>query len=73
MNGTSDKTALVQAAEDFLAAAKAFNGDDVMARAGLMKQADHLRLLVEDPFGTIMRQWDVVRWRAIENTWLTLC
>jgi hypothetical protein len=51
---------LVKAAEEFLAAAKIFNGEPD-ARAALVKQADNLRYYAEDGFGTIFRQWDHVR------------
>lgn len=54
-----DNAALVKAAEDFLAAAKSFNGDPI-ARMSLTRQADNLRLQAEDGMGTIMRQWDQV-------------
>lgn len=59
MGQVTDNTALIKAAEDFLAAAKNFNGDPV-ARAGLMKQADNLRWYSEDAGGTLFRQWDSV-------------
>lgn len=59
MDQVTDNTALIQAAEDFLVAAKAFDGDPV-ARAGLMKQADNLRWYSEDAGGTLFRQWDSV-------------
>ena len=55
----SDNSALVKAAEEFLVAAKAFDGNPV-SRMALTKQADNLRYQAEDPFGTIMRQWDQV-------------
>lgn len=56
---TDTNNALVRAAEDFLAAAKGFNGDP-LARMALVKQADNLRYQAEDGFGTIMRQFDQV-------------
>lgn len=54
-----DNSALVEAAEQFLAAAKKFDGDPI-ARMRLTKHADNLRYQAEDGFGTIMRQWDQV-------------
>lgn len=59
MDRTTEKAVLVKAAEDFLAAAKNFDGNP-LARAALMKQADNLRYYSEDSFGTILRQWDSV-------------
>lgn len=60
---TSSNADLVKAAEDFLAAAQSFNGDP-MARMGLVKQADNLRIHAEDGFGSILRQWDNVPTRT---------
>lgn len=60
MANPNDKATLVKAAEEFLAAAKSFDGDPG-ARAALTKQADNLRYYSEDGFGTILRQWDSVR------------
>ena len=54
-----EKATLVKAAEDFLSAAKSFDGDPI-ARMSLMKQADNLRYYSEDAIGTITRQWDSV-------------
>ncbi|KAK3686895.1 hypothetical protein LTR37_019337, partial [Vermiconidia calcicola] len=59
MDQDEGKAALVKAAEEFLAAAKSFDGDQ-LARMSLTKQADNLRYLSEDAFGTIYRQWDSV-------------
>ena len=59
MAQVTENTALVKAAEDFLAAAKGFNGDPI-ARTELMKQADNLRYYSEDAGGTLFRQWDTV-------------
>ena len=60
MGQDTDNTALIKAAEDFLTAAKRFDGDPV-ARADLTKQADNLRWYSEDAGGTLFRQWDAVR------------
>ncbi|GAB7365133.1 hypothetical protein MBLNU230_g6222t1 [Neophaeotheca triangularis] len=59
-------SALVEAAEKFLAAAKKFDGDP-LERMALTKQADNLRYHAEDGFGTIMRQWDQVHLTAALN------
>jgi len=52
-----DNFELVKAAEEFLASAKAFDGNPI-ARMGLAKQADNLRYHAEDGLGTMLRQWD---------------
>lgn len=54
-----DNTTLVKTAEQFLAAAKGFNGDP-NERMKLVKQANNLRIQSEDGFGSILRQWDQV-------------
>lgn len=59
MDLATEKAVLVKAAEEFLAAAKKFDGSP-LARTALMKQADNLRYYSEDAFGTILRQWDSV-------------
>lgn len=67
-----DNTALVNAAEEFLAAAKSFDGNPI-ARMDLTRQANNLRIQSEDGFGTIIRQWDQVG--AVQDgvigAWLT--
>ncbi|KAF2763086.1 o-methyltransferas-like protein [Pseudovirgaria hyperparasitica] len=57
---------LVAAAEDFLAAAKAFNGEP-MGQMALVKKADKLRYLSEGPRDTIFRQWDTIHLTAAIN------
>ena len=47
MDLTQEKALLIKAAEDFLAAAKKFNGNP-KDRVTLMNQADNLRFLSED-------------------------
>ena len=59
MDPATDKTALIKAAEDFLATAKKFDGDPV-ARTELTKKADDLRRYSEDAGGALFRQWDTV-------------
>ena len=60
MKESLNNARLVKAAEDFLTAAKSFNGDP-LARAELVKQADNLRYFAEDGMGTILRQLEQVR------------
>jgi pyridoxine/pyridoxamine 5'-phosphate oxidase len=57
---------LVQAAEAFTVAAKSFNGEP-SAQMKLLKQADELRLMLETPLDTVMRQWELVSGLAIST------
>lgn len=66
MGSTFDNSALVAAAEEFLAAAKSFNGEDGR-RVDLMKQAYALRYHVEDARGMLFRHWEAV---SECNLWL---
>ena len=59
MSPATDNSALVKAAEDFLAAAKSFKGDPG-ARTNLMWKANNCRFFAEDAGGTMFRQWDTV-------------
>lgn len=59
MDGATEKAALIEAAEEFLAAAKKFDGDPI-DRTELTKKADNLRWYSEDAGGALFRQWDTV-------------
>lgn len=59
MDLTDEKAAIIKAAEDFLAAAKKFDGDPIL-RTELTKKADNLRWYSEDAGGALFRQWDTV-------------
>jgi hypothetical protein len=50
---------LIQAAEAFALAVKNFDGDP-SEQMKLLKQADKLRILVETPLDTVMKQWEMV-------------
>jgi hypothetical protein len=54
-----NKAQLVQAAEAFAAAVNNFDGD-ASEQTKLLKQADKLRFLLETPFDTVMKQWELV-------------
>ncbi|KAI9708755.1 MAG: hypothetical protein M1820_003710 [Bogoriella megaspora] len=56
--GNSTNTDVVHAAEQLLAAAKAYDNGDVAAKMGLLNQVGKFRFLVEGPMEVIMRQWD---------------
>lgn len=49
---------LIAAASEFAEAVKAFDGDPVAQRQ-LVKEADRLRILLENPMDALMRMWDV--------------
>lgn len=59
MAAPGHKAELIEAAENFAAAVKNFNGDP-SEQMKLLKQADKLRFLVETPLDTVMRQWETV-------------
>ncbi len=67
MGQETDNTALVKEAEDFLAAAKSFDGN-YLKRIDLTRRANNLRWLSEDAGGTLFRQWDTVsqKLKAVE-------
>ncbi|KAF8860842.1 S-adenosyl-L-methionine-dependent methyltransferase [Acephala macrosclerotiorum] len=48
---------LIKAAEDFAAAVKQFDGNQ-NEQMRLLKEADKLRFLLENPFDRIMKQWE---------------
>ncbi|KAL9088291.1 MAG: hypothetical protein Q9165_006215 [Trypethelium subeluteriae] len=52
-----DNTELVKTAEQLLAAAKDYKGDQ-LAKMNLLRQTDKFRFLTEGPMDTILRQWD---------------
>lgn len=49
---------LIKAAEEFTAAVKNFDGDP-SEQMNLLKQTDKLRSLIETPFDTVMKQWEL--------------
>lgn len=55
----SQNAELIKAADEFAAAVKQFNGDQ-LAQMKLLKQADNLRFLLESPFDKMMKQWEHV-------------
>ncbi|KAH7381074.1 o-methyltransferase-like protein [Cadophora sp. MPI-SDFR-AT-0126] len=57
---------LIAAASEFAAAVKDFNGDPVKQRQ-LLKEADRLRLLLETPMDTLMKQWETSQCIAAMN------
>ena len=57
---------LIAAASEFAAAVKDFNGDPVRQRQ-LLKEADRLRLLLETPMDTLMKQWEMSQCIAAMN------
>jgi hypothetical protein len=59
MGSQAPNAELIQAANDFASAAKGFTGDP-SDQMKLLKQADKLRLLVESPLDTVMKQWEMV-------------
>jgi hypothetical protein len=49
---------LIDVAADFAATVKQFNGSDHAEHLRLLKHVDKLRLLLETPVDTIMKQWE---------------
>lgn len=51
---------LVAAADEFAAAVRRLDEGDAAEQMRLLKQADKLRVLLESPMDTIMKQWELV-------------
>lgn len=57
---------LIKLAEDFAAAVKNFDGNQ-NEQMRLLKEADKMRFLLENPFDRIMKQWEDVSATLMES------
>lgn len=63
--------ALIAAADSFATAVKSFNGDPMQQRQ-LLKEAEGLRMMLETPMDTLMKQWETSQCIAAMNLLIEL-
>ncbi|KAF2809937.1 o-methyltransferas-like protein [Mytilinidion resinicola] len=62
----TNHSALIKAAEQFLATAKEYKSDH-LTQMDMLKQLDKMRLTLEGPMDPILRQWDTIHTTAAMN------